>query len=179
MNISFKSLESPDLQRLYEWFQEPHIKEWYANGQSFSKQDIINKYSPRVLAEEKVPCFIIHIDDEPVGFIQYYALNDFLPEGVADLSHPLFKEEAASDMAGIDLFIGDINYLDKGLGAKIIQAFLEQKLFPQFKAVVIDPAMNNIRAVKAYEKAGFLPFSLEKSDKFDETIQLMVCRKKC
>lgn len=174
--ISFRSLDSPDAQLLYQWFQQPEVRQWYAKGQSFSKQEIITKYSPRVKGEEKIPCFIICCDGEPVGFIQYYILADYLPEGVADFSHLLFKENTPSEMAGIDLFIGDVHYLNKGIGSKVISEFLRSVMLPHFKAVVVDPDIENKRAVKAYQKAGFTPFSIEKSEKYSETIQLMVYR---
>lgn len=175
MKIRFKSLDSADLQCLYEWFQQPEIKHWYAKDQSFSKQEIIAKYSPRVKEEDKIPSFIIWYENKPIGFIQYYALLNFLPEGILDFSHRLFDDIAPKDIAGIDLFIGEAHYLNKGIGTKVIEQFISDIIFPHFKAVVVDPDIQNVRAVKAYQKAGFSPFSVEKSEKYDETIQIMIC----
>ncbi len=174
INIHFQPLAMKDLEKLYLWFQLPHIKKWYAKGLNFSKNDIEQKYANRITGKENIPSYIVLINNHEIGFIQYYSLKDSLPEGVANYDHQLFKEFPASDMAGIDLFIANIDYLNQGYGKKILNAFLRNIIFTKFKAVVIDPNIENIRAIKAYEKVGFKTFSFEQSEQYHETIQLMI-----
>jgi aminoglycoside 6'-N-acetyltransferase len=45
--------------------------------------------------------------------------------------------------------------LDRGHGSAFIRAFADQLLTRGTPRVVIDPAPNNARAIRAYEKAGF------------------------
>lgn len=54
----------------------------------------------------------------------------------------------------LDLLIGDVNYLGKGLSHLMIQEFLVSQ-FPRVSEVLIDPDAANTRAVHVYEKAGF------------------------
>jgi len=82
-------------------------------------------------------------------------------------------------MAGLDLFIGEETYLNKGYGSKVIAHFLREIVFQKYKAAVIDPDRENKRALKAYQKAGFKNFSVEKSSEYNETIQLMIIKKEC
>ncbi len=85
----------------------------------------------------------------PIGYIQTYLIKDY-PEYSRHLE---LNEEAA----GLDLFIGDINYIHKGLGAEIIKNFLADIVFtkPEIVSCVVGPEPKNIGAIKAYEKAGF------------------------
>lgn len=173
----FEPLAIKDLETLYAWFQVPHVKKWYAKGMDFSKKDIESKYRSRIEGKEAVPSYIVNIGQHEIGFIQYYSLSESLPEGVTDYHHELFNKFSPSDVAGIDLFIGDENYLGKGYGAKILNSFLNKIIFQKFKIAVIDPDIENLRAIKVYERVGFTPFSIEKSEQYNETIQLMILKK--
>lgn len=173
----FEPLAIKDLEILHAWFQVPHVKKWYAKGMDFSKKDIEAKYKSRIEGKDAVPSYIAYIDQHGVGFIQYYSLSDSLPEGVTDYKHELFNEFSPSDVAGIDLFIGDENYLGKGYGAKFLNSFLNKIIFPKFKIAVVDPNIENVRAIKVYERVGFTPFSIEKSVHYNEKIQLMILKR--
>ena len=74
--IYFKPLQEVDLRVLYEWFQEPTINQLYARSQSWSFKDIESKYLPRLIGQDNVPSFIMHLDNKAVGFIQYYRLSE-------------------------------------------------------------------------------------------------------
>lgn len=50
----FKPLVEEDLILLYQWFQVPHIKKWYARGQHFSFDMIKEKYLPRINPQKSI-----------------------------------------------------------------------------------------------------------------------------
>jgi aminoglycoside 6'-N-acetyltransferase len=152
--IEFKPLKTADLPSLYQWFQEPLIKQYYAKNQSWSLDDIKNKYLPRIQGLDEVPSFIIHVNHNPAGFIQYYGLNNHLPEGVSKYTNLLFDNYRPEDLAGIDMFIADAHNRGKGLGSLIINKFIETQLM-FYQAIVVDPEIHNLQAIKCYEKAGF------------------------
>lgn len=57
---------------------------------------------------------------------------------------------------GMDQFIGDPNYWNKGIGTqyvKMIIDFLQKER--NADAIILDPRKNNTRAVHMYQKAGF------------------------
>ncbi|KTD03474.1 GNAT family N-acetyltransferase [Fluoribacter gormanii] len=150
----FKALNESDLILLYHWFQEPTIKQWYARGQSWSFDDIKQKYLPRILGKDNVPSFIIYIDALPLGFIQYYCLNDYLPEGIWHKNHRMFQDYHSNKIAGIDLFIAPSNQRGKGLGKQILDLFITE-LPNSICAILVDPEIHNHQAIRCYEKAGF------------------------
>jgi len=54
----------------------------------------------------------------------------------------------------LDIFIGDVDYLGKGLAVTIIKEFLLNH-FSDVSEIFIDPEKTNLRAAHVYQKAGF------------------------
>ena len=55
-----------------------------------------------------------------------------------------------------DLFIGEENYLNKGIGTIIVNK-VNNYIYDKYKAksIILRPFKRNIRAIKCYEKCGF------------------------
>jgi RimJ/RimL family protein N-acetyltransferase len=146
--ISFNPLSLDDLPLLYKWLLYSHVSKWWYHGkQTFS--DIEKKYIPRIKGVAPTSCFLILYDGTPIGQIQMYKINDY----------PLYKQVIQIDenAAGLDLFIGEKDYMHKGLGSIIISKFLKEFVFAQLvvESCIMGPHPSNIPAIKAYEKAGF------------------------
>ena len=168
--IQFSPLIEQDLMRLYQWFQEPTIKLWYARGKSFSLEDIRNKYLPRVLGQENVPSFIVYQSNLPIGFIQYYCVGENLPEHPSPKepltrANPLFKYYDPMKVTGIDCFIAHQKNRGKGLGKQLINAFIQQFLL-NFSAIIVDPEPHNMHAIHCYEQCGFQKSSYSETNNF-------------
>jgi len=128
----------------------PHVSEWWnLDGNHHpSVEDVERKYPPRINGLEPVDCNLMYYDDKPIGMIQFYRLDDF----------PVEKAMLGMDAgcAGVDLFIGEVDYVHRGLGSGIIRQFLREIVFDKgISRCVIDPEPENIIAIKAYRKAGF------------------------
>jgi adenylate kinase family enzyme/RimJ/RimL family protein N-acetyltransferase len=147
MNIAFRPLKHEDLSLMHTWFQQDDIRGSYARGEIFDEKMIEEKYLPRILNQEPIPSFIIEINHKPCGFIQYYSLKDYLPEGMRTPENPI-------ECAGIDLFIAEAQYRGKGLGPKVIQKFIYSFLY-HYKYIFLDPHVDNQVAIHAFQKAGF------------------------
>ncbi|CZL18345.1 TPA: GNAT family N-acetyltransferase [Legionella pneumophila] len=152
--FEFRPLSLEDLEKLYLWFQEPTIHNNYARGKKWSLTAIEEKYKPRILGKEHVPSFIVYLDNVPFGFIQYYLLNEFLPEGIEGFDNSLFQQYNSKDLVGIDLFIAEEKGRSRGLGVDLIGQFIDEFL-TEFKSIIVDPNISNQQAIRCYEKAGF------------------------
>jgi aminoglycoside 6'-N-acetyltransferase len=86
------------------------------------------------------PAFAIELDGRVVGLIQYY-----------EESEPMYRH------AAIDLFLSD-EVQGRGLGPDAVRT-LARYLTEQrgHHRLVIDPAVENVAAIRAYEKVGFRP----------------------
>ena len=141
--ISFRKFTMEDVPLYYEWAEKPYIKNmWFQPGYE-PKEAIIDKIKGSKLG---VP-FAILADNIPIGHIQYWSAT-------IDPSD-IFPNEPKGTY-GIDLFIGEESYLDKGYGTEIMQLFVDF-LFDkiQAKKLIIDPDIDNKRAIHCYEKVGF------------------------
>lgn len=165
MNITFKILQKTDLSLLHQWFQEPMVKKWYARDIDFSLEDIHKKYLPRILGQENVFSFIVNLDEKSIGFIQYYALNHYLPEGIQE-KNAIFRIAKSNQMAGIDFFIGEPSCRGKGLGQKILLQFSKLFLKTHFLIEIVDPSVHNKRAIGCYQQCGFTGTSYSEDKNF-------------
>jgi aminoglycoside 6'-N-acetyltransferase len=142
--ISFRNLSRDDFLALYTWLKVPHVKEYWYQNESFTYEEIDEKYTKR-LKEDVVDSFIIQKNNKDIGFIQSYIIDD------SDAF--LVKDK----IKGIDLYIGEVNFVHKGYGKDIIQSYIRNHIFndPSIRFVGIDPEVDNLIAIKAYEKSGF------------------------
>lgn len=145
--ITLRPLQEADLPMLHEWLNREHIVEWWG-GERPSLDEVKAQYLPRVLAEERVTPFIALLDDVPFAYVQSYVAM-----GSGDGWWP---DETDPGVRGIDQSIADPALLGRGLGTRLVRAVLQQ-LFadPAVTRVQTDPAPDNGRAIRCYEKAGF------------------------
>lgn len=152
----FKKISAPDFPQMLEWLSKNHIKQWWNDG-----DDTLEKVRLHYGAEDKnVSRFIlVKIEDEvekSIGYFQYYLDN--------------FKSDRT---IGIDQFIGEEEYLDKGVGAQTIKLFIELiKEQYQPTAIVLDPSTENKRAINCYRKVGFRHYKTV-TDEYGQTVYLM------
>ena len=152
--ITFTPLQNQHLPLLLRWLETPHVKAWWDQDVAWTPELIKEKYGTYIEGyklesgvRKPIHAFIISFDDQPIGYIQYYNAYDFPRDP------PL--EGLSDSLAAFDIFIGDENYMGKGLGPIIIKQFLRDYIDPNYKACFVDTEIANSNAFKAYEKAGF------------------------
>jgi aminoglycoside 6'-N-acetyltransferase len=148
-DVQFRKLEEADLPVLKAWLEDPDVAPWY--GSDSTDLDALRaEYGDKIRGERRDHSFIIQIDGEDAGYIQCYVIDD----------HPDYARQIRVDpgAVGIDLFIGEPSARNRGYGAAVIRAFLEQIVFGKLDATVaiIAPEPGNARAIRAYEKVGFV-----------------------
>jgi aminoglycoside 6'-N-acetyltransferase len=156
--LSFMPLAYKHFPLLLTWLQTPHVKEWYDTDMNWTSVTIAEKYESYVHGykihegiKKPIHAYIIYLDDHPIGYIQYYNAYDFPRDG----NMMLETSELPPQLAAIDLYIGEKDYIGKGLGSRIINSFLQEYVWPHFDACFVDPATANRAAIHVYEKAGF------------------------
>jgi aminoglycoside 6'-N-acetyltransferase len=140
-----KDIES-DYQLMLKWLTDERVLKYYeGRDKKFTIESIREKYSPRIMGREQTTPCIIEYKKIPIGYIQFY--NDRKPDEI-------FKD--TEDIYGVDLFIGEPTLWNQGLGShalrKMVQYLFEKK---NASKIIIDPSINNLRAIRAYKKAGF------------------------
>lgn len=144
--ISLRLMEDTmeDYVAMRNWFLEPELQEWVWCDEKGEPpvllERVIEKYGSRIKNPTDVFPYFILKDEEPIGFIQYYK-----------------KDEVT---IGLDMWIGILKERNHGYGTEALKQMVEliHKKHPQIKEVFIDPEIENKRAIRCYQKAGFQDF---------------------
>lgn len=135
-----------DYALLARWLTDQRVLAFYEGRDNpFPLEKVKEKYAPRILAQEGVvPCIMEH-ECHPVGYLQFY---------LADPQEYHF--DGLGKVYALDLFIGEPNDWGRGYGTHFIRLLLCY-LFEQQGAdwVILDPHIDNARAIRSYEKCGF------------------------
>ncbi len=149
MPLTFRPLALADLVLMHGWFAQAHVAEWYRDEAKLSYEGVVAKYAPRIQGHEPVRAFIIAYGNHPIGYIQVYMVRDY-PDYRAYI-------DIDDGTAGVDLFIGDPAYVNRGLGGPMLALFLRAIVFASADVTgsLIDPEVANARAIRSYEKVGY------------------------
>ena len=142
--ITLRPMEATrgDYQLMQHWFAEPELQEFVCcdeeNEGIVPLERIEEKYGGRVKAQKDVFPFFILADGQPIGFIQYYF--------------------HAENTIGLDMWIGVKAERNKGYGTDALRQMVDwiHARHPRVTTIFIDPEIANKRAVRCYEKAGFI-----------------------
>ena len=147
--ISFRRLDFADLPLLHKWLNMPHVHEWYDKHDINSLERVTKDYGDQITGKEPIDSYMVLYEEKPVAYIQSYKVIDW-PEFMAAVG----PDEHA---AGVDLFIGEKDFIGKGLGALMLTKFLKEIVFVEkgITKCIIDPEPDNKRAIRVYEKIGF------------------------
>ena len=129
---------------MYKWCSQEFIYEWFEQ-RKLSYEEIENKYKNKLLANQQ-QLFFINYNDNKIGFVQIYKYDDKKNEA-------LIKYDSIYEY---DVFIGEPEYLSRGLGKKIVN-YVNNYIYENYlcDCIVLRPFKRNERAVKCYEKCGF------------------------
>lgn len=170
MTITFEPLNEAHFPLLIKWLDAPHVKKWWPADRSLGAsgdQDVtytlelvkekfgkhIHGFALEKNSNYKTYAYIICVHKEMLGYIQAYNAHEFAREDGLNLS------AISGSVCVIDLFIGEQQFLHQGWEARILNEFEKQLLATHFDWCLIDPAKDNLVAIKAFTKAGFKKFS--------------------
>ena len=140
MELRLRPATRADAELLGRWQQAPHVAEgvpeeyWAWEFELGREVD----WREHLLAE---------LDGRPVGFVQIID-----PE--REETH--YWGDVPGGLRAIDIWIGEPEFLGRGLGTRMMQLALERCFRPpEVTAVLIDPLASNTRVHRFYERLGF------------------------
>ncbi|WP_186576988.1 GNAT family N-acetyltransferase [Aquibacillus kalidii] len=145
--LKVRYLEKKDNRLLAKWLSNPKVLEFYEGRDNpFDVNKVNEVFYPK---KNNVTACIFEYDGTPIGYIQYYQLNENDREQYGLKPEPI-------TIFGLDQFIGEVDYWNKGIGTLLVSSmsqFLVRDLGA--KQIVLDPQARNLRAIKCYEKCSF------------------------
>ncbi len=146
--IAFHPVTHADLPMLRGWMEQPHWREWWGD-----LEEELADIGAMIEGRDTTRPYIFSVDGKPTGYIQVWFIADQIEAGWAEKEEWLTMVPAGS--VGVDLSIGEAEDLDRGIGTAALRAFTLDLAVQGHQTILIDPAPENLRAVRAYEKAGF------------------------
>ncbi|NNM59972.1 MAG: GNAT family N-acetyltransferase [Legionellales bacterium] len=173
LDIHFSPLCETDFPTLHRWFNEPHVQTLYSL-RNWTLTEVEKKLSPYVMQTVSVRGFVVFSESTPIAYCQYCPIIDY-PWPNQD-----FPDEIIERAAGLDLLMGEVDYIGKGFGQQIVETFLQQIIWPSYDYCLVDPDSRNTRSLRLFRKCGFtLHKVIETTDTLGipATLQLMIKEK--
>jgi aminoglycoside 6'-N-acetyltransferase len=129
-----------DLPMLERWLRAPEVVRWWGDpGEQAAllQQD---------LDEPAMVMRIVSFAGRPFAYAQDYAVHTWPQPHFADLP---------AGARAIDTFIGESDMIGRGHGGAYLRLLAERLRAEGAPVVAIDPDLDNVRALRAYAKAGF------------------------
>jgi aminoglycoside 6'-N-acetyltransferase len=139
-DYAFRLVAREDLPLLQRWLRMPEVVRWWGNAEEQAALLCEDLDEPRMVMR------IVSFGGRPFAFAQDYAVHIW--------PQPHFAALPVGSRA-IDSFIGEPDMIGRGHGSAYLKLLAERLRAEGAPIVAIDPAVDNLRARRAYEKAGF------------------------
>ena len=142
-----------DFHRMLRWMIDPQTMRYWEGMQEIYTYERVAQEFAEHLAEGVTPCIIAYAGTE-IGYCQFCLLSAEL-FAVPEEEYVKFVRPA-DRVYGIDIFLGEVEYRDRGIGTACLKALM-RALFEAYgaDALMIDPKTHNARAIRCYHKCGF------------------------
>jgi aminoglycoside 6'-N-acetyltransferase len=133
----FRPMQVDDLPLIARWLAMTHVLKWW--GDPAEQYALVSGD----LSDPAMDQYIVEADGRAFAYLQCYDLTAW---------NSGFGVQPKCTR-GIDVFIGEPDML--GHGAALIGGFVQGRMQRGVRRIVTDPDPANLRAIRAYEKAGF------------------------
>ncbi len=155
--ITFEKASTAYKEIIFSWLAEPHVQEFWDNTQGH-KDDILNfmggRKEPSDYCDGKYIYWIALDSGKPYAMLM--TIQETIQDNIGNLK--LVHLSKTGHTYGLDYMIGNTKYIGKGYGAKTLIEFIDffrDSFDEKADIFLIDPASDNPRAKRVYEKAGF------------------------
>ncbi|WP_106769414.1 GNAT family N-acetyltransferase [Paenibacillus faecalis] len=147
-NLTVRLLAETDASLLADWLSDPLVLTYYEGRDRPHDAEMV-KQSFFDGDESNTRC-IVQYDGQDIGYIQFYAITDEerIEYGYGDFTGSIF---------GMDQFIGETSFWNQGIGTELVITMVRYlRSHKGADKIVMDPQAWNERALRVYEKAGFV-----------------------
>jgi aminoglycoside 6'-N-acetyltransferase len=139
-DYSFRAVTAADLPMLARWLRAPLVMAWWGDPEeqyALLQEDLANPLMTMRI--------VSHLG-KPFAYAQDYDVGSWPQAHFARLP---------AGARSIDAFIGEPDMTGRGHGPAFLRLLAQRLVAEGAPAVVIDPDVDNLRARRAYSKAGF------------------------
>src|SRR5258708_7151654 len=137
---TFRPATRQDLPLLQRWLRAPEVVPWWGDPEEQAALLRDDLDEPSMVM--RIVCF----EGRPFAYAQDYEVHAWPQPHLAHLP---------AGSRAIDSFIGEPEMIGRGYGSAYLRLLAQQLRAQGAPVVAIDPDQHNLRARRAYEKAGF------------------------
>jgi aminoglycoside 6'-N-acetyltransferase len=137
---SFRPATTGDLPRLHSWLRTAEVARWWGEPR---EQFALLRAD---LSEPRMTMRVVSFNGRPFAYAQDYEVHAWPQPHLAHLPR---------GSRAVDSFIGWPAMIGRGHGSAFLGLLAQRFCAEGAPLVVVDPAEDNLRARRAYEKAGF------------------------
>jgi aminoglycoside 6'-N-acetyltransferase len=130
-----------DMPMLRGWLNTPEVVRWW--GDPIEQEALLWEDLGNALMQMR----IVSLEERPFAYVQDYDVWSWPQPHFADLP---------PGARAIDAFIGEPDMLGRGHGSGFLRELAQRLLAEGAPVVAIDPDAENLRARRAYARAGFV-----------------------
>lgn len=148
--LAVRALTEGDIPQMARWLSDPEVLRYYeGRDQPYDEGRVRQKFFSE--ERERIEQLFVLYDGVPLGYAQVYPL-----EADERASYGYTAAQPDGAVYGLDLFIGETMYWNRGIGTQLVMALTRYAVEAHDAFIVtLDPRVENARAVRCYEKAGY------------------------
>lgn len=159
--LAVRPLVEADAPYLYKWLNDSRVLAYYEGRDRPHDMHMIRENFLVKTGDNDVSGFLVLLDITPIGYVQTYPV-----QGEELL---LYGYHERDRVFGMDQFIGEPDLWNQGIGTELVRMVAHELIHTsQAKFVVMDPRVENVRAIHVYEKCGFMKKKLLRARELHE-----------
>lgn len=147
--VVLRPMTRGDLPLVLRWRQQDHVRRWWHADGAPTPERIESDYGPAVDGETPTRMWVVEVNGRSVGFVQDYRIRDY-PEFALLAPDP--------DAIGLDYAIGEPGHVGRGLGVRMLWAWMlgARDRYPDATTYFAAPDHRNGSSLRVLDKAGFV-----------------------
>jgi aminoglycoside 6'-N-acetyltransferase len=146
--VALRAMTRGDLGDVTRWRQSEHVNRWWTGVGESTPEAVEARYGPRIDGLTPTRMWIVEANGRSVGFLQDYRIGDY---------HEYALLAPDPEAIGIDYAIGDPAWVGRGLGVRLLWAWMlrARHRFPRATTYFAAPDHRNVASRRVLAKAGF------------------------